>query len=171
MTLRIPSSPALVVLAALAACSPKFNWRDVRHEGGGIVLLLPCKPDKAEKTVPLGARPTPLQMIGCEAGGVTFAVAVADVGDAREAASVLAQWQNLTLANMKAGAPRLATMTLAGASNAVRTSAQGRAQNGRAVSSEAAYFSRGSQVFQVVMYAPEPMPDVTETFFSSLKFD
>ena len=165
-----------VCLAALAACSPAFNWREVRPEGTRLNLLLPCKPDKAQKVVPLGGQATPLSMLGCDAGGATFAVAVADVGDAAKAAPVLALWQEVTLANMKAASASLQPLTLkipgAAAGVAVsRVQAQGQRADGSAVSTQAAYFAQGSQLFQVVMYAPNIAPEVAETFFSSLKFE
>jgi len=53
----------------------------------------------------------------------------------------------------------------------VRVQGQGQRADGAAVSGQAAYFAQGSQVFQVVMYAPHIAPDVAETFFSSLKFE
>lgn len=166
----------LTVLLALAACTPAFNWREVHPEGTRLNLLLPCKPDKAQKVVPLGGQPTTLAMLGCDAGGATFAVAVADVGDAARAASVLALWQDLTLANMKAapGSRQPLALAIPGASAAVpvtRVQAQGQRADGTAVSGQAAYFAQGSQVFQVVMYAPRIAPEVAETFFSSLKFE
>ena len=167
---------ALVAFMALAACSPTFNWREVRPEGTALSLLLPCKPDKAQKVVPLGGRATSLSMLGCDAGGVTFAVAVADVGDAAQAAPVLAQWQTLTLANMKAASSSQQPLALKipGASSSLpvaRLQAQGQRADGTAVSGQAAYFAQGSQLFQVVMYAPRIAPDVAETFFASLKFE
>lgn len=169
-------SCALAALLALAACSPSLNWREVRPEGTRLNLLLPCKPDKAQKVVPLGGRATPLSMLGCDADGATFAVAVADVGDAAQAAPVLAQWQALTLANMKAAPASLQPLTLkisgAAAGLAVsRVQAQGQRADGAAVSTQAAYFAQGSQLFQVVMYAPTIAPEVAETFFSSLKLE
>ena len=169
--------PALAAaLLSLAACSPTFNWREVRPEGTRLNLLLPCKPDKAQKVVPLGGRATSLSMLGCDAGGATFAVAVADVGDASQAAPVLAQWQNLTLANMKAapGSHQPIALKIPGASAGLpvaRLQAQGQRADGTAVSGQAAYFAQGSQLFQVVMYAPQIAPEVAETFFASLKFD
>ena len=169
--------PAVVAaLLSLAACSPTFNWREVRPEGTGLSLLLPCKPDKAQKVVPLGGRATSLSMLGCDAGGATFAVAVADVGDASQAGPVLAQWQNLTLANMKAApaSRQPIALKIPGASAGLpvaRLQAQGQRADGTAVSGQAAYFAQGSQLFQVVMYAPQIAPDVAETFFASLKFD
>ena len=171
----------LALAAAVTACSPAFNWREVRPENTRLSLLLPCKPDRAEKTVPLGGAPVMLRMAGCNAGGATFAVAVADLGDAARTAPVLAQWQALTLANMKAGAvstpgqaPEVLPLKLQGASPLaapVLVRAMGQRADGSKVSGQAAYFAQGSQVFQVVLYADKWMPEVSETFFSSLKFE
>ena len=162
-------------LLALTACSPAFNWREVRPDNSRLSLLLPCKPDKAQKIVPLGGAPTSLFMLGCDAGGATFAVALADLGDAAKAAPVLAQWQNLTLANMKAapGTWQVLALKIPGASTEAPVSgvlALGQRADGTAVSGQAAYFAHGSQVFQAVMYASQIKPEVAETFFSSLKF-
>ena len=164
-----------LALLAVAACSPAFNWREVRPEGTRLALLLPCKPDMAQKIVPLGGKATSLSMLGCDAGGATFAVAVADIGDAAQSAAILSQWQALTLANMKAsGAPEVLALKVPGAPvqpAPVRVAAQGLRGDGSAVRGEAAYFAQGSQVFQVVMYAAKPAPEAAETFFSSLKFE
>ncbi|GAB3477085.1 hypothetical protein [Polaromonas eurypsychrophila] len=179
------TAPRLALLAAaflaLAACNPTFNWREVRPDNTALSLLLPCKPDKAEKSVPLGGQPVPLRMLGCDAGDATFAVAVADIGDASKAEAVLAQWQALTLANMKAGPVGLGAGTtqvssfrpagMASGAPALLVKSSGKRADGRAVTGQAAYFSRGSQLFQVVLYADVMSAEVAETFFSSLKFE
>lgn len=170
---------ASLTLLSVAACSPTYNWRDVRPDNTRLSLLLPCKPDKAQKTVPMGGQATVLTMLGCDAGGATFAVVVADLGDASKVASVLAQWQSLTLSNMKAGtagadAAVVQSLKLAGASippAPVLVKARGRRADGSAVTGQAAYFAQGSQVFQVVLYADKIKPELSETFFSSLKFE
>jgi hypothetical protein len=168
-------------LLALSACNPTFNWREVRPDSTGLSLLLPCKPDKAEKTVPLGGQPTQLLMLGCDAGDATFAVAVADIGDASRAEAVLAQWQALTLANMKAGpvgtgagatqATPFRPSGMTGGPPALMVKSSGQRADGQAVAGQAAYFSRGSQLFQVVLYARVIDPVVADTYFSSLKFE
>lgn len=190
MFISLPVTPALRWLAcaatvlAVAACSPAFNWREVRPDNTRLSLLLPCKPDKAEKTVPLGGRPTSLAMLGCTTGGATFAVAVADLGDAARAADVLAQWQALTLTNMKAapvgtgeGASQALPLKLPHAEGTplplypVLVTARGQHPDGRPVEGWAAYFAQGSQVFQVVLYADKPQPGLADTYFSSLKLE
>ncbi len=181
-TLSIAAVAALLTLV-LTACSPTFNWREVRPDNTRLSVLLPCKPDKAQKIVPLGGQPTVLARLGCDAGGATFAVAVADLGDAAKAAPVLAQWQSLTLANMKAdpGVTKVVPFKLPGASAEsapLLVNALGQRADGAAVMGRAAYFAQGSQVFQVVMYAGTTKRDggpqaveVAETFFASLRFD
>ena len=47
---------AAAVLAA--ACSPVFNWREV-PVGESLVAMLPCKPDRAERSLPMGAATVP----------------------------------------------------------------------------------------------------------------
>ena len=170
-------------LWALTACSPNFNWRDVRPENTRLSLLMPCKPDKAQKTVPLGTQPTELTLLGCNAGGAMFAVAVADVGDVALVKPVLDQWAKVTLINMKASTVETANsvlqahalpLKLQGAATQpppILVSAQGQRADGTAVRGQAAYFSQGSQVFQVVLYADTLPPEISEAFFASLKFE
>ena len=165
---------AAVVVCLLAACNPTFNWRDVRPDETRLGLLLPCKPDKAEKVVLLGGRLTPLRLLGCDAGGATFAVAVADLGDSARAADVLTQWQAVTLANMKAGAPQVTPLVLKGAAPSpapVLVKAQGQRADGTTINGQAAYFAQGTQIFQAVVYAGKLSPDVAETYFASLSFE
>lgn len=175
----------LVSVSALSACSPTFNWRDVRPEQTSLRLMLPCKPDSTEKTVPLGGVATTLKMLSCDAGGATFAVVVANLGDASRVEQVLAQWQSVTLANMRARpiafglsagseATHVSALKLASASllpPPVLLRVQGQRRDGSAVVGHVAFFAQGSQIFQVVVYADRVRPEVSETLFSSLRFD
>jgi hypothetical protein len=167
---------ALVALVVASGCSPTLNWRDVQPDNSGLKLLLPCKPDQGDKIVPLGGRPTKMTMLGCDAGDATFAVAFADLGDADNVPEVLAQWRALTLDNMKATPEKTQTRPLrvpgASAEPApILVLAQGQRPDGRAVNGWAAYFTQGSQVVQVVMYASAIEPVAAEIYFASLKFD
>ena len=92
----------VLALAGLAACNPTFNWRDVRPDDTRLRLLMPCKPDKAQRTVPMGGQPTALMLLSCDAAGVSFAVAVADVKDASLVKDALVQWQAASLTSLKA---------------------------------------------------------------------
>jgi hypothetical protein len=176
LTRTVWSLLALTALLFSSGCSPKLNWRDVQPSHSGLALLLPCKPDQGDKIVPLGGRPTKMTMLGCDAGGATFAVALADLGDAPNLPEVLAQWQALTLDNMKAtpATTQSRPLRVPGASEEpapVLVVAQGQRPDGSAVTGWAAYFAKGSQVVQVVMYASAIEPVAAEIYFASLKFD
>ena len=159
-------------LSSLTACNPTFNWRDVRPDSTRLALLMPCKPDKANRTVLMAGQQTELNLLSCDAGGVTFALAVADVKNAAVAADALTKWQSATLANIKAQPAPGATFKLSGlAGGGVMVTANGQRTNGQAVASQAAYFAQGSQVFQAVLYCDKITPDVADTFFSGLKFE
>lgn len=165
------------LLLGLAACSPTLNWREVRADTSTLRFLLPCKPDKAQKQVPLGPSEVQLNMLGCEAGGATFAVAWAELAPGADTAAVLSQWERLTLQNMRASSPSESPvesqpLKVIGAGNAPAPRlllATGQTADGKPVQGRAAYFSSGSQIFQAVMYAPKIAPEAADTFFSSLR--
>ena len=75
----------------LAACSPTFNWRDVPLAPAELTALLPCKPDRASRSVPLGGETLQIEMAGCEAGNATFAVAHARAASPAQAEAWLAE--------------------------------------------------------------------------------
>jgi hypothetical protein len=166
--------PTLAAAIALAACSPTFNWRDIRVEATGLKAQLPCKPDHGARVVPMAGRQVQLQVLGCDAGGATFAILTGDVVDPLRSAEVLDQWRRATLANMHGEAaqtrPYLPTGAMALAPS-LRVTAAGQRADGSPVQSQAAYFARGSRVFQAVIYAERVTPEEAETFFSSLAFE
>lgn len=159
---------------SLAGCSPGLNWRQVRTDAASLSLLLPCKPDRARKAVPLGTQASTLSMVGCEAEGATFALAVLDLAPDTESAKVLLQWQSLTLSNMRAASHTQALIKIAGAASepaARRVLAQGQQADGRAVQSQAVYFARGAQLFQAVIYAPSISAEAADTFFGGIRLE
>jgi hypothetical protein len=167
--------PAVLLLAlAAGACSPTFNWREVRVESTTLQAMLPCKPDKGMRRVTMGAAQVELSGIGCDTGGATFAVLHAELGDPARADEVLAQWNRATLANLHGKATGSRPFTLPGATPlaaAQRVSVAGQRPDGTPVRGEAAYFARGSQVFQAVVYAGDPKPEWLQPFFDGLKFE
>lgn len=94
----IVARAALFLIAAIslfvaAGCTPAFNWRDVAFDGLPVAALLPCKPDRATRTVPLAGAPRQMTMAGCSAGGATFTVAVVTVTDSEQRGQVQAALQ------------------------------------------------------------------------------
>lgn len=161
----------------VAACSPALNWREVRMDKAPLRVLLPCKPDRAEREVDMGGRRVALQMLGCDADGATFAVSHAHVprADTPVAAQLLDGWKQAVLTHVQATDVHARPWTLPGgwtAPQSLRLQAQGRRADGSAVTLQAAWFASvdttGIHLFHAVMFAPRPRADVGETFLSGL---
>ncbi len=171
----------LVVVLCAAGCQPALNWREVRSDLHPLVAVLPCKPDRGTREVPMGGAMQALDMQGCDAAGATFAVSHVRLADPAQAGLVLAGWKTAVLANMRAQDARDQPFVLPGTvalAQAVRTRATGRRADGRAVAAEAAWFARvgpaGVDVFHAVVYAERPdaaLGTAADTFFAGLKFE
>lgn len=163
----------------LSACTPSLNWRELPLPPTGAQALLPCKPDHAERSVPLGGQPTELAVLGCEAGGATFAVMATKVGAGRMPDELLAGWEQATLGNMKAtGETTRQPFQPAGGlplAHAQRVVAHGQAPNGRPVHAQGVWTARaaeggGTELVHAVMYSERPQPEVADAFFAGLKW-
>ncbi len=159
---------------ALLSCSPTFNWREARLEDTPAVALLPCKPDHAARTVPLGNMPVNMRMMGCEAGGVQFAVAAVALPDPApnaQAQDLLAQWRAATLANFAIAQPQLRPFTpkgKPGAEDGQALAASGRGTDGRALAVQAAWFRQGNALYQVLAYGEVLGAEAAETFLTGV---
>ncbi len=171
---RLPAAAVLLATVLLAACSPTFDWREVRIPSTQLKALLPCKPQSGSRRVQMGPHAVDLQVTGCDAGGATFAVLHADLRDPARVDEALANWNKATLATMKAGPPQARPFVPKGATasaSSVRVGARGSTPAGVAVRSDAAYFASGTHVFQAVVLAPDARADVLQAFFEGLKIE
>ena len=50
--------------------------------------LLPCKPDRGSRPVELAGQKLMMHMVGCEAGGAMFAVALVELADMQQSMAV-----------------------------------------------------------------------------------
>lgn len=159
----------------LVACSPTFNWRELRDDAIELKAVMPCKPDRAEREVPLGEGPQKLHMHSCEAGGLTFAIAWVRLPDAAQAMSALEPWRRATLATLQAGwsLPDDADLAwparVAGSDGVLGLRAQGQSHSGQAVQARAVYFSRGATVYHAAIYGPRIPDEVASSFFDALR--
>lgn len=165
----------VVLVVAMLGCSPALNWRTVRADRSPLQMLLPCKPDQAQREVTMAGQPLTLSMLGCDAGGATFAVSHVLVADTARAATVLAFWKTAVLAHLHAADIQETSFAVPGgwqAPQSLRVRASGRGADGASLALQAAWFARvdaaGVHLFHAVMVAQRPMPEAAETFFTSL---
>lgn len=160
----------LAVALGLAACTPTFNWRQWRQDGTPLVALMPCKPDQATRPIPLSGAPAELHMASCEAGGLTYALAWAEAGDASRAAELWAQWPRAALASVRAteAAAQPWNQGIKGVEQVKALQVAGQDAKGRATTMQAIWFARGTQVYQAAIYGPSIREDASAPFFEGL---
>lgn len=158
-------------ICLLAACQPTLNWREIRVDSPSLILMLPCKPDRGSRPVNLAGRQVTMSMVGCEAGGTTFALAWTDLPAGLSGPQWIGHWKQATLANMRAAAPALEQpWTAPSLPQGLRVQAAGQRPDGAAIQGQAGYLARGGQVFQAVVYGERLTADAIEPFFAGLKF-
>jgi len=156
----------------LLACAPALDWREVRPVGGGIVLLMPCKPDSHARQVQLGPDTVRLELHACTAGGTTWALAFADVGDPARVAAALVELQASAARNLAAAELRQLPLKAEGATPnpaSERVQLQGQMPDGRAVTEQVAVFAKGTRVYQAVALGAVLDAEAVDSFFGSLR--
>jgi hypothetical protein len=164
-------------LVLLSGCSPAYDWRDVRPAGTQLALQFPCRPVAQRRAVELAGPPVDLSLLACTAGGQTWAVAHADLGDPARVPPALAELRSSTIRKLNAEESALSPLAVPGATpnaNAGRVRLQSRpgaASGGyRPLQMELALFARGTHVFQVSVLGEAVPADMSQTFFASMGF-
>lgn len=165
--------PAVLSTALLLACSAALDWREVQPEGTDAVALFPCRPHTLERSVVLAGHTVPMSLHACSAGGRTWALAVAPLGDPTLVSPALEALRRAAAANVGAASERRRLpLEVRGATpNAasVREELRGRLPDARTVVEQLAVFTRGTTVYQATVFgAALPAADA-DTFFASLR--
>lgn len=159
--------------AALAACSPAQDWRELRPEDSGAVAMFPCRPTSHARRVPLAGQEVMLTLHACTAGDdVTYALAVAEIGDPARVSAALDALRNAAAGNVGAGASSPLPLAVAGATpyaGSGRIAHQGRRGDGQAVQLQVAVFAKGTRAYQATVVGAAPAAEAADTFFAGLK--
>jgi hypothetical protein len=169
--MRSPALPA-AVLALTSACSPVLDWREVQPAGSGAQLLLPCKPASHSRRLMLAGSEVLLAMHTCQAGDVTWALAVAEVADPARVGPALDALRSATIANLGTAGGQTLPLAVAGATphpSSTRVSLTGRLPDGQAVQAQVAVFSKGTRVFQATCLGAKVPADAADVFFEALR--
>lgn len=163
----------LAAAGLLAACAPALDWRDVRLEGSGVLLLFPCKPDSQTRTLSLAGAPVRLSLHACSAAGSTWALAVADLGDPARVGPALAELRSAAQRNLAAPDGHALELKVPGSTphpGSGRLQFEGRMPDGRAMHEQVAVFVKGTQVYQAVVLGTSLDAEAASTFFDSIRF-
>jgi hypothetical protein len=156
----------------LPACSPALDWREVRPEGGGLTVWLPCKPQRRMREVDLAGVKVAMEMLGCRADGSTWGLTSADVGEAARVEPALAALRKARAENL--GAPESAASAIEVPAGAAKRSALmlrivGHDAQGEAVVERSLIFASGTRVFHIAVIGREPGESALESLFGQLR--
>ena len=142
--------------------------------GAGLGALLPCKPDRASRDLPLGSQSVAVTMIGCEAGGATFAVAQASSRDVAQGHGWRPAWQAQARAAQGAGGSireEAATVPRAAAAPAP-LHIDAKAPAGQRI--QQLWFAHAQRngaisIYQATVLGTPSAPEAAQTFFEGLR--
>ncbi len=159
----------LIMVLGLAGCTPALNWRAVNLDG--VSTWLPCKPDRAQRELEIGGQKIQMEMMGCEAQGVMYALSHAKVSISSESQAVAAAWQNASFKQMLAGAPQQSVFQARGEKPATGQffKLTGTRSNGQVLKAQLAWVVLGTEIYHLAMYARAITSDQAEPFFSEVK--
>ena len=171
-TLRILSG--LAVLGSLVACTPTLDWRSVGLPDTQLVAELPCRPARFQRDVTVAGVPLKLFMLSCEAGGVTYGVATAEVGDPARVDAVLRALHDAAVATIRSADPSPGALNMRGATPFSGNSSahlHGQRPDGQPIDEAIRVFARGTRVFQASAVGAT-LPDAAlRPFEDGLRFD
>lgn len=162
----------LAMLFVLGACSPKFNWREVRPQDGHFVIMLPAKPDTFSREVNIGGNLVAMTMTAAEIDGVTFAIGSAVLPDAGTAAIALTAMKTALVRNINGTIAREAASAAHSSAievEAVETLPPNHTRQPRLLIAH--FIAKGTRVYQLVVVGPEQKlsREAADTFFASFK--
>ena len=165
---------AMLVLACAAnGCTPTLDWRESRPEGAGLLLMFPCKPAAQARKLTLAGAAVEMTLHACTAGGVTYALGHADVGQPQWVERALAELSAAAARNVGASpAPNVTPMKIPGMTPnplAGRRTFAGQLADGQRVNEQLVLFAHGTRVFQATMVGANLDAEAIEMFFGALR--
>lgn len=149
----------LSLLTALLACSPRFDWREIK--GARYTVWLPAKPATLTRTIVIGGHPTEMTMTGAQAGGADFAIGILQLQAGETAEETIAAMRAGMLKNIDAKSPHNLP------SDVLR--AEGKDAQGRTVKLALKYVVADTRIFQLAALGSDLPDDAVETFMASFK--
>ena len=172
----------LCLTLVLGGCSPAYNWRELRAPAAPLVALMPCKPDSAERLVPMFGPeqpPVPLTLWSCEAQGIRFALAAAPVPDGMPSEQVMQQWRRAAWSALRLAIPegnaspagwQVQVQPFAGVSDASQAWGAGLDHRGSGLHTHLAWAINRGWLVQAAIYSPRSEPELADTFLSGVRF-
>jgi len=166
-----------VVFLALSACTPKYDWREVRGTDASFSVMLPAKPASFSRLINLDGQQVIMTMTAAEVDGVTYAVGTATLPDSEKARIALSSMKSGLIKNI-AGTIKFekSSENKSVGTTSIEIDAFGSSSINNNVQSMrliANFVAKDKHVYQVVIVGPEKAVtrDAIDTFFPSFKLN
>jgi hypothetical protein len=162
---------ALVMAAALSACSPKYDWRDYRSNDAPYAVLFPGKPASQTRSIKLDQLDVSMTMTAAEIDGVIFAVGSAQLPDAALAPAAVEAMKTALVKNIGATITSSKAAS-AGPQTMLDVEASG-SQNGEAMRLIGRFIAKDKRIYQVIVMGRSKNieQETVETYLSSFKLN
>ncbi|RFP10584.1 MULTISPECIES: hypothetical protein [unclassified Duganella] len=164
-------SVALLLAAALSACSPQYDWRDYRSNDAPYAVLFPGKPASQTRSIQLDKLSVNMTMTAAEVDGVIFAVGSAQLPDAVQGPAAIEAMKTALVNNI--GATVTSTKSSADGKQATLDVEAKGSRNGEAMRLIGHFIARDKRIYQVIVMGRDKhiVQDSVETYLSSFKLN
>lgn len=162
---------------AAAACTPEYNWRELRPADAHWVAMLPAKPATATRDIRLGELPVKMTMHGAKVHDTAFTVAEAPLPAAGDPGAAVAAMREALVRNIGGKETAAASVPIP-----VEATADRPARTAPGVALEAAGSIRGKpallqarivaydgRAYQALVVGTDVDPEQAKTFLESFR--
>lgn len=162
---------ALMCCFLLLACSPKFDWREVRSPAGPYLVVLPAKPATHAREINLDGLTVTMTMTGAEVDGATFAVGSVKLPQPTQATHALNAMKTALVRNINGTVTAEKTSNAGAGAAMIELEASGPLQQGRRLLL-ARFIAHGQHAYQLLVVGDERnvSREAADTFFTSFQF-
>jgi hypothetical protein len=163
-----------LLLLGIGACSPALDWREVGLPETPLRAELPCRPGRFQRDIVVAGTSLKLFMLSCDAAGVTYGVASADVGDPALVEPVLDGLADAARRSLRSLSGPFEAFDLPGATpfrGNAGARLRGERPDGTPVEESFRVFARGTRVYQASAIGLALPPSAVAPFESGLRFD
>jgi hypothetical protein len=170
----ITSLRLFLVLTALAfglaACTPRYDWREIHGTEAPYTVLMPVKPASHTRPVNLGGTEVAMTMTAADVDGALFAVGTASTPNAAAAANALAAMETALVRNI-GGTVRREKAAIANGIATLDIEAAAEGAHGRVLFAH--LVARDTRIYQVVAIGTDKtLPrEAVDTFLTSFKLN
>jgi hypothetical protein len=167
----------IVFIWILAACTPQYDWREVRGTTAPFSVVLPAKPASFTRPINLDGQQVAMTMTAAEINGVTFAVGTATLPDAEKALNAISSMKTALVKNISGTVKQeKSSVNKTSRITSIELDAVGPPSSGsksQPVRLLARFIAREKQVYQIVIVGPEKAvtTDAADIFFTSFKLN